>query len=100
MSDKIMAQLVNLTEGQTALGSKLASQEKMTKSFDDRLNSLASKVGREGGPRGGGAAQVLSREVSALLAARQATRWPSARCTPPSRSPRSPRTTNDCHRWH
>ena len=56
MSDKIMEQLVSLTEGQTALGSKLASQEKMTKSFDDRLNSLASRVGREGGgPRGGGA---------------------------------------------
>ena len=54
MSDKIMAQLVSLTEGQTALGSKLASQEKMTKSFDERLNSLASKVGREGGTRGGG----------------------------------------------
>ena len=56
MSDKIMAQLVNLTEGQTALSSKLASQEKMTKSFDERLNALSSKVGREGGggPRSGG----------------------------------------------
>ena len=54
MSDKIMAQLVNLTEGQTALSSKLASQEKLTKSFDERLNSLASKVGREDGTRGGG----------------------------------------------
>ena len=54
MSDKIMAQLVSLTEGQTALSSKLASQEKTTKAFDDRLNSLASRVGREGGGRGGG----------------------------------------------
>ena len=55
MSEKIMAQLVNLMKGQTALTSKLQSQEKMAKSFDDRLNSLASRVGREGGPRGGGA---------------------------------------------
>ena len=53
MSDKIMAQLVNLTEGQASLTSKLLGQEKMTKSFDDRLNTLASKVGREGVPRVG-----------------------------------------------
>ena len=53
MSEKIMAQLVNLTEGQTALNSKLQSQEKASKAFDDRLNSLASKIGREGGTRGG-----------------------------------------------
>ena len=53
MSEKIMAQLVNLTEGQTALSSKLQSQEKASKAFDDRLNTLASKIGREGGPRTG-----------------------------------------------
>jgi hypothetical protein len=50
MGDKIMAQLVNLTEGQAALSAKLQGHEKMTKQFDDRLNTLASKVGREGGP--------------------------------------------------
>ena len=68
MSDKIMAQLVNLTEGQTALTTKLASQEKLTKSFDDRLNSLASRVGREGGPRGGGGARPGSESGGECIA--------------------------------
>ena len=98
MSEKIMAQLVNLTEGQTALNSKLQSQEKATKAFDDRLNSLASKIGREGGTRGGARSGAGSECIACGKTGHQMA--PSAQCTLPSRRHRSrPRTTNDCTRW-
>ena len=45
ISDKILAQLTVLAEGQASLTSKLKSQEA---SFSDRLNGLSSKMGRMG----------------------------------------------------
>jgi hypothetical protein len=94
MSDKIMAQLVSLMEGQAALGAKLASQEKTTKSFDDRLNSLASRVGREGGPRSGGGARPGAESGSECIACGK-TGHKMAKCPVYAAFQKSQKTTED-----